>query len=132
MYLLWLDQPTPFMNTLHPNKMASLFAGNHPLGRALVLPLSHQLPPVRRDDLRSRGVRGSQYAKSALVQKYAPEVDKRCPSGSQSPTEGDPPAALSHRPHLKPTNDSWRVDETYIKAECRRRNDSPAEPPCQG
>ena len=24
------------------------------------------------------------------------------------------------RPHLMPTNDSWRVDETYIKAECRR------------
>ena len=30
------------------------------------------------------------------VQKYAPEIDQRC------------------RPHLKPTNDSWRVDETYI------------------
>ena len=31
------------------------------------------------------------------VQAYAPELDKRC------------------RSHLKPTNDSWRVDETYIK-----------------
>jgi len=31
------------------------------------------------------------------VQVYGPELDKRC------------------RPHLKPTNDSWRVDETYIK-----------------
>ncbi len=31
------------------------------------------------------------------VQQYAPELDKRC------------------RPHLRPTNDSWRVDETYIK-----------------
>ena len=38
----------------------------------------------------------------ALVQKYGPELDKRC------------------RPHLLPTNDSWRVDQTYIKAECRR------------
>jgi hypothetical protein len=28
---------------------------------------------------------------------YAPELDKRC------------------RVHLKPTNDSWRVDETYIE-----------------
>ena len=28
---------------------------------------------------------------------YAPELDKRC------------------RPYLKRTNDSWRVDETYIK-----------------
>ena len=31
------------------------------------------------------------------VQRYAPELDKRI------------------RPQLKPTNDSWRVDETYIK-----------------
>ena len=31
------------------------------------------------------------------VQRYAPELDKRC------------------RPHLKATNDSWRVDETSIK-----------------
>ena len=32
------------------------------------------------------------------VLKYAPELDKRI------------------RRHLKPTNDSWRVDETYIKS----------------
>ncbi|GHO63382.1 IS6 family transposase [Ktedonobacter sp. SOSP1-52] len=31
------------------------------------------------------------------VQRYAPELEKRC------------------RPHLKACNDSWRVDETYIK-----------------
>ena len=31
------------------------------------------------------------------VQEYAPELDKRC------------------RPYLKQTNDSWRVDETYVK-----------------
>src|SRR5882762_6408401 len=31
------------------------------------------------------------------VQRYAPELDKRC------------------RPHLKACNDSWRVDETSIK-----------------
>ena len=31
------------------------------------------------------------------VQEYEPELDKRC------------------RGHLKQTNDSWRVDETYIK-----------------
>lgn len=31
------------------------------------------------------------------VQRYAPQLDKRC------------------RPHLKPTNDSYRVDETYVK-----------------
>jgi IS6 family transposase len=31
------------------------------------------------------------------VQRYAPELEKRC------------------RPHLRPTKDSYRVDETYIK-----------------
>ena len=31
------------------------------------------------------------------VQHYSPELDKRC------------------RRYLRPTNDSWRVDETYIK-----------------
>jgi transposase-like protein len=37
------------------------------------------------------------------VQIYGPELDKRC------------------RPHLKPTNRSWRVDETYIKVKGRER-----------
>ncbi len=37
------------------------------------------------------------------VQQYAPELDKRC------------------RPHLRPTNDSWRVDETYIKIKGKDR-----------
>lgn len=31
------------------------------------------------------------------VQRYAPELEKRC------------------RPYLKTTTDSWRVDETYVK-----------------
>ena len=31
------------------------------------------------------------------VQRYAPELEKRC------------------KPHLNTTNDSWRVDETYVK-----------------
>jgi len=37
------------------------------------------------------------------VQQYAPELEKRC------------------RPHLRPTNDSWRVDETYIKIKGKDR-----------
>lgn len=37
------------------------------------------------------------------VQKYGPELDRRC------------------RPHLKLTNDSWRVDETYIKVKGKDR-----------
>ncbi|MGB5636512.1 MAG: IS6 family transposase [Waterburya sp.] len=35
------------------------------------------------------------------VLRYGPELDRRC------------------RPHLKPTNDSWRVDETYVKVKKR-------------
>ena len=31
------------------------------------------------------------------VSRYAPELDERV------------------RPHLRPTNDSWRIDETYVK-----------------
>lgn len=37
------------------------------------------------------------------MQQYAPELDKRC------------------RPHLRPTNDSWRLDETYIKIKSKDR-----------
>jgi len=44
-----------------------------------------------------RGVEVEHSTLYRWVQRYAPELDKRC------------------RRHLKPTNDSWRVDETYIK-----------------
>jgi transposase, IS6 family len=44
-----------------------------------------------------RGVEVDHSTPNRWVLKYAPELDKRI------------------RPHLKPTNDSWRVDETYIK-----------------
>src|ERR1022692_3819431 len=37
------------------------------------------------------------------VQQYGPELEKRC------------------RPHLKPTNKSYRVDETYIKVKGKER-----------
>jgi len=37
------------------------------------------------------------------VQRYGPEIEKRC------------------RPHLRSTNDSWRVDETYIKIKRKDR-----------
>jgi len=37
------------------------------------------------------------------VQQFAPELDKRC------------------RPYLRPTNDSWRVDETYLKIKGKDR-----------
>lgn len=44
-----------------------------------------------------RGIEVDHSTINRWVLKYAPELDKRI------------------RPHLKQTNDSWRVDETYIK-----------------
>ena len=52
------------------------------------------------------------------VQAYSPELDKRS------------------RRYLKPTNDSWRTDETYIESEkkcgkARKLVDQPLKPPEQ-
>ncbi len=47
--------------------------------------------------MQERGVAVDHSTINRWVLKYAPKLDKRI------------------RPHLKPTNDSWRVDETYIK-----------------
>jgi IS6 family transposase len=44
-----------------------------------------------------RGLRVDHTTIYRWVQRYAPELEKRC------------------RPHLKMTTDSWRVDETYVK-----------------
>jgi transposase-like protein len=44
-----------------------------------------------------RGLAISRSCNWRWVQVYGPELDKRC------------------RLHLKPTNKSWRLDETYIK-----------------
>ena len=58
-------------------------------------PISYrQLSEMMRD----RRVEVDHSTLSRWVQKYGPELDKRC------------------RPQLKPTNDLWRVDETYILA----------------
>ncbi len=47
--------------------------------------------------MRERGLHVDHTTIYRWVQKYAPELERRC------------------RPHLKSTTDSWRVDETYIK-----------------
>ncbi len=47
--------------------------------------------------MQERGVEVDHSTINRWVLKYAPELDKRI------------------RSHLKPTNDSWRTDETYIK-----------------
>ncbi len=53
-----------------------------------------------RDLEEMMGERGLQVDHTTIyrwVQHYAPELEQRC------------------KPHLKTTNDSWRVDETYVK-----------------
>src|SRR5437773_6874819 len=52
--------------------------------------------------MRERGLQVDHTTIYRWVQHYAPELEKRC------------------RPHLKPTIDSWRVDETYIKVKKER------------
>ncbi len=47
--------------------------------------------------MRERGLRVDHTTIYRWVQHYAPELEKRC------------------RPHLKACNDSWKVDETYVK-----------------
>ena len=47
--------------------------------------------------IQERGVSVDHTTVFRWVQRYAPELDKRC------------------RPHLTETNDSYRVNETYIK-----------------
>ena len=47
--------------------------------------------------VRERGLSVDHVTVWRWVQRYAPEIERRL------------------RPHLKPTNKSWRVDETYIR-----------------
>ena len=51
--------------------------------------------------MQERGVEVDHSTINRWVLKYAPELDKRM------------------RPHLRPANDSWRVDETYSKGKGR-------------
>ena len=51
--------------------------------------------------MQERGVEVDHSTINRWVLKYAPELEKRI------------------RPHLRGTNDSWRVDETYIKVKGR-------------
>src|SRR6476661_8088578 len=49
--------------------------------------------------LAERGLRADHVTVWRWVQRYAPELERRLCR------------------HLKPTNDSWRVDETYVRGE---------------
>jgi transposase-like protein len=95
--------------------VAAFLARDHPAQRALVLPFgfasslrwetrlqdwTHRYSLSYRDleeIMAERGVEVDHSTINRWVLNYAPELDKRL------------------RRYLKPTNDSWRVDETYIK-----------------
>ena len=87
-------------NSLHgqpyPVQMASLRSRDHSVVRALVLAVLAQLSRPGGNDA-GTGLHVDHTTIYRWVQHYAPEIDKRS------------------RPHLKACNDSWRVDETYIK-----------------
>ena len=53
--------------------------------------------------LAERGVHADHVTVWRWVQRYAPELQQRL------------------RPHLKPTNDSWRMDETYVRVKGKWR-----------
>ncbi len=101
MYLLPLAQTIESMNPKHP------FKWRHFQSDIILVcirwylryPLSYR---NLEEMMLERGLMVDHTTVYRWVQAYAPELDKRC------------------RPHLRSTNDSWRVDETYIevKGEC--------------
>jgi transposase, IS6 family len=79
----------PFKGRQHPGEVIILCVRWY-----LRYPLSYQHVA---ELLSERGVEVDASCIWRWVQAYAPELNKRC------------------RPHLKPTNKSYRIDETYIK-----------------
>ena len=85
-----------------PITAANPFKGRHFPGEAIVLCVRWYLryPLAYKHVAELLAERGVEVDPSCIwrwVQVYAPELNKRC------------------RPHLKPTNKSYRTDETYIK-----------------
>lgn len=103
MYLVPFAQPTSSMNPKHPFKW-------RPNQSDIILlcvrwylryPLSYLRYPLSYRNLEEmmleRELTVDHSTVYRWVQAYAPELDKRC------------------RSYLRPINDSWRVDETYIE-----------------
>src|SRR6266576_3807394 len=67
------------------------------MSRQVVFALCARATAISREMMRERGLHVDHTTIFRWVQRYAPELDKRC------------------RSHLKATTDSWRVDETYVK-----------------
>src|SRR5271166_5800056 len=77
-------------------QVEAIRTGSHPSGGWLVSAFFLVVPGRRGVARRARSARRSRYG-VRWVQRYAPEMARRL------------------RSRLRPTNDSWRVDETYIR-----------------
>jgi len=91
----WLDAPSGLFG-LQSIQMASISAGVHPAARGCYLRFSLSYRDVE-ELLAERGLHADHVTVWRWVQRYAPEL-QRC-----------------LRRHLKLTNDSWRLDETYVR-----------------
>ena len=91
----WPDAP-PGVFGLRSIQMVSIRARGHPHGSGMVFALL-AFVPRRRGLLAERGLSVDHVTVWRWVQRYAPELDRR------------------PRKRLKTTNDSWRVDETYVR-----------------
>ena len=76
--------------------METLCRLNNSANSKMVFKISIDLQKFKGNDA-ERGIKVDHTTIIRWVHRYSPEIEKRI------------------RRHLRPTNDSWRVDETYIK-----------------
>jgi IS6 family transposase len=91
-----------------PVRSVNPFKGRHYSGEVILLAVRWYLRyPLAYEHaaemLRERGLEVDASCIWRWVQAYAPEINRRC------------------RPHLKPTNKSYRIDETYLKIKGKDR-----------
>jgi hypothetical protein len=88
----------PGILRLRSFQVAAIRTGGDPLGRRLDLRFSLSYRDVE-ELLADRGLHADHVTIWRRIQSYAPEMERRL------------------RSKLKATNDSWRVDETYIPSQ---------------
>src|SRR5208282_5472466 len=91
----WFDAPALAFG-FGSIQVAAIRTRGHPAGGWLYLRFSLSYRDVE-ELLAERGLSVDHVTVWRWVQRYAPEMERRL------------------RPRLRPTNDSWRVDETYIR-----------------
>lgn len=96
------DQPEYAMGQIYMEKGSNIFKWKHFEAKIILLTVRWylQFRFSYRDLVEVMSERGISISHTTImrwVHEYSPEIAKKV------------------RPHLKPVNDSWRVDETYIK-----------------